>query len=82
VEPSGEVLVAFVVVGRPVSLQARRRDRVRDWMTAVRAASLGAMPAGVAMSTDRCPSDHVLPRQGDLDIDNIAKPVLDALKGA
>lgn len=75
------MLLAFVVLGRPVSLQARRRDRVRNWITAVRAASLQATPAGMQMSTEHVAVQitYYLDRV-DIDIDNIAKPVLDALK--
>lgn len=72
----------FFVLGRPVSQQARRRALVREWMRQTRSEAErfwndGDAPhGGPAMVTltyfyDRTP----------MDVDNIPKPVLDALIG-
>lgn len=78
----GEFLHEFVVAGRPVSSQTRWRDRVREWMVAVRAASLRREPARVPASSEPLSVriTHYF-AEVDLDVDNIAKPVLDAVKG-
>jgi hypothetical protein len=49
---SGAVIAEFVAIGRPVSLQARRRDRVREWRVAVRTASLGGAVASSPVVTE------------------------------
>lgn len=79
---SGAVIAEFVAIGRPVSLQARRRDRVREWRVAVRTASLGGAVASSPVVTEAVAVEiaYYLDEVG-LDVDNIAKPVLDALKG-
>lgn len=72
----------FVVIGTPVSQQTRRRSRLRDWRRIVTTAATARWPAG------RSPWDQpvkvtvthfyaVVP----IDLDNLAKPVLDAIKG-
>ena len=71
----------FLIDGPPVSQQARRRDRVRQWRAEVRniaQAEWGAQP----------PVDYPLRvsityfyENVSFDVDNIPKPVLDALKG-
>lgn len=71
----------FVVAGPPVSQQTRRRPRLRRWIESVRAEAL-------ARRQSELPSEGpVLIRltyfYGDVavDLDNIAKPGLDGLKG-
>jgi len=72
----------FVIDGPPVSQQARRRERVREWIDAVRRAagqywSPGELPeTGSIMLTIIYFYDAV-----SLDVDNIPKPISDALKG-
>lgn len=77
-----EPLAEFVVFGSPVSQQSRRRQRVRDWMGLVAAAaraepavepSLRGRPARVEITYYR--------GGGPFDVDNMPKPVLDAIKG-
>ena len=70
----------FVVSRAPVSQQARRRERVREWIQDVRA--VAARHWGVEPAFDRAVTviityfyDGTL-----LDVDNIPKPILDALK--
>jgi Holliday junction resolvase RusA-like endonuclease len=74
--------VEFVIPQRPVSQQARRRDRVREWMEFVAQHARGAV--GAAHQPVAGPValrllylyDEVM-----LDVDNILKPIHDALIG-
>ena len=72
----------FFVLGRPVSQQARRRGLVRDWVARVRGEAErhwndGDAPhGGPAMVTLTYFYDD-----SPMDVDNIPKPVLDALIG-
>lgn len=72
----------FFVLGRPVSQQARRRYLVRNWVARVRGEAerhwndVDAPHGGPAMVTLTYFYDDA-----PLDVDNIPKPVLDALKG-
>jgi Holliday junction resolvase RusA-like endonuclease len=71
----------FLIPDRPVSLQARRRQRIRDWQQFV--------ADKAAKTWERAPiADHHMQLTliylcGDypVDTDNIIKPILDALKG-
>src|SRR5262249_36313104 len=71
-----------VVDGPPVSQQARRRERVRQWGQEVRRAaeqywSAEELPiTGSIMITITYFYDGVA-----MDVDNLPKPILDALKG-
>jgi crossover junction endodeoxyribonuclease RusA len=74
--------VEFVVQGTPVSLQAKRRESIREWQATVKRASRSVLPEGhftaqgpIAVTLYYFP-DALM--QGD--IDNIVKPILDALK--
>ena len=76
-----EFPIEFVVQGTPVSLQAKRAEALKAWKTRVREASYSGLPEG-HFSTDRPVSVtlYYFPdgqMQGD--VDNIVKPVLDAL---
>jgi len=72
---------SFVIGGPPVSQQARRRNRVRAWTGAVRSAAeqdwnaeppvVGSVAVSITYFYDSDP----------LDVDNIPKPILDALMG-
>ena len=76
------LLLEFVIDGPPVSQQARRRERVRQWRDAVRRVAeqqwqAGALPVtGPIMLTVIYFYDR-----GSMDIDNLPKPISDALKG-
>ncbi len=71
----------FVIGGPPVSQQARRRLRVRQWTQDVRRAAKhvwgeddpvpGPVMVTITYFFDSSP----------LDVDNVPKPILDALKG-
>ena len=74
--------IEFVVLGTPVSQQTRRRHRVHAWRAEIQSEARRVASA-----------DHIL-WQADvvveltyyfsttpIDVDNLAKPVLDALKG-
>ena len=72
----------FIIDGPPVSQQARRRERVRQWRDKVRRVAeqhwrIGALPVTEhIMLTIIYFYDNV-----SMDIDNLPKPILDALKG-
>ena len=73
--------IEFIVAGTPASLQTKRPETRRAWKAHVREASRAALPEGhfstavpVAVTLFYFP---VSVMQGD--IDNIVKPVLDAL---
>ena len=71
----------FVIYGPPVSQQARHRERVRQWTEEVHnvaaALWLGEPTVGRALEVV---ITHFFDRV-ELDVDNIPKPILDALKG-
>ena len=71
----------FVVHGTPVSLQTARTKSKDDWKLRVKIASYGALPEGhflteapISVTLFYFPDTEM---QGD--IDNIVKPILDAL---
>ncbi|HEY0331052.1 MAG TPA: RusA family crossover junction endodeoxyribonuclease [Rhodopseudomonas sp.] len=71
----------FLVVGTPVSLQAKRRESIKRWQAQIVAASRAALPEGhfargspIAATLFYFPAAEMAG-----DIDNIVKPVLDAL---
>ena len=71
----------FTIAGPPVSQQARRSERIEEWRDAVQAAAnrlwLGAPPVeSVVMVTVIYFHDG-----RRFDVDNIPKPILDALNG-
>lgn len=72
----------FVIVRDPVSQQARRRDLVRQWVQQVRREAEqhwnneDSPHGGAVMLTITYFYDRI-----DLDVDNIPKPIMDALKG-
>lgn len=78
-----DFLLEFVVEGTPVSLQAKRRKSLADWKARVANAAREAMPRGYFLTGDPLAITlyyfTAAPLQGD--IDNIVKPVLDALCG-
>lgn len=76
-----EFPIEFLVHGTPVSLQARRAESRDEWKARVKAASTKGIPQPHFVSTERIavtlfylPDE---PMQGD--VDNIVKPILDAL---
>ena len=72
----------FVIDGPPVSQQARRRERIRQWSQEVRSVAgqywlAGELPeTGSIKVTITYFFDSAAP-----DVDNIPKPMLDALNG-
>ena len=73
--------IEFIVHGTPVSQQAKRSESREEWKRRVKSASRQALPASHFASDERIavtlyylPDE---PMQGD--IDNIVKPILDAL---
>ena len=72
----------FVVDGPPVSAQARRRQRVKDWIETVRQEALKHWSNGEDPVAGPILLEIVyLYGEIALDADNIIKPIQDALKG-
>ncbi len=73
--------IEFLVKGTPVSLQAKRAEAKQEWKARVKAASKAVIPDPHFASDERIAVTlYFLPdglMQGD--IDNIVKPILDAL---
>jgi Holliday junction resolvase RusA-like endonuclease len=76
-----EFPIEFVVQGTPVSLQAKRKKSLDEWKQRVKDASSKVIPTPHFVSEDRVALTlYYLPpdaMQGD--VDNIVKPILDAL---
>ena len=72
----------FVVNGPPVSAQARRRLRVHNWVETVRQEAMNYWPTGEAPVAGAILVEIVYLYEGTgMDVDNIIKPIQDALKG-
>ena len=71
----------FVIGGPPVSQQARRRNRVREWTRAVRSAAGRGWYAEAPVVGSVAVAITYFYGSDPLDVDNIPKPILDALKG-
>lgn len=72
----------FIIPSRPVSQQTRRRERLREWKEFVREQASRRWPAD--QSPAQCPICLTLIYLYDeaaLDVDNIIKPIQDALVG-
>jgi crossover junction endodeoxyribonuclease RusA len=72
----------FVIEGPPVSQQTRRRARRRAWIEEIRQAVIDRWPRDEppALGSIRVSVTYVFAGAA-VDLDNLAKPVLDALKG-
>jgi len=77
-----EFPLEFLVQGTPVSLQAKRPASRIEWQARVKAASQAVLPEGHWATTGRIAATLFYfpdsPMEGD--IDNIVKPVLNALE--
>ncbi len=76
-----EFPIEFLVHGIPVALQTKRRAAAAEWQERVKAASTTAIPAPHLASEGRIAVTlYYLPGEPmEGDIDNITKPILDAL---
>ena len=71
----------FALEGSPVSQQTRRRALLRQWAQNVRNAAERHWDGGAPAAGDIAVSIVYVFDDDPLDVDNIPKPVLDALKG-
>ena len=71
----------FVIYRSPVSQQARRRELVRQWTQEVRNAAAALWRGQPTVDGTLAVSVTYLFDRAELDVDNIPKPILDALKG-
>ena len=73
----------FLIRSRPVSQQVRRRERLREWRQFVRqeGAHRYWLPTHAAANGPVCITLVYLYDEAALDIDNIIKPIQDALVG-
>jgi crossover junction endodeoxyribonuclease RusA len=83
VSASGSTLLPFefIIDGPPVSQQTRRRSRLRAWVEQVRQEAQRSWPEGELPATGPVMVRLTyLYRGAAVDLDNLAKPILDALK--
>jgi crossover junction endodeoxyribonuclease RusA len=73
--------IEFVVLGTPVSQQARRRERIRAWQQEIASAAARKLPSDAPWKAALLVEIAYYYTTTPIDIDNLAKPVLDALKG-
>jgi Holliday junction resolvase RusA-like endonuclease len=73
----------FIIDGPPVSQQARRRERVRQWRDEVRRVVEQRWPTGEQPAAGRVmlTITYFYESGSSMDMDNIPKPIADALKG-
>ena len=71
----------FALAGPPVSQQTRRRALVRQWTQNVRDAAEQYWDGSLPVARPMMVSILYIFDRGALDVDNIPKPILDALKG-
>ena len=71
----------FVIYRSPVSQQARRRELVRQWTQEVHNAAAALWSGQPAVDGALAVSITHLFDRAELDVDNMPKPILDALKG-
>jgi hypothetical protein len=77
----GELLAEFVVPGVPVSAQSKNRERLLAWRTAVAEAAAVAWTAEELLDRDVAVTLVLYSSGYRLDVDNMAKVILDALNG-
>ena len=70
----------IAIGGPPVSQQARRRERVRQWADEVRAIAGGIWGSDPPVAETLSVTITYLFDSIRIDVDNIPKPILDALK--
>ena len=71
----------FIVIGTPKSVQARNTAKAA-WKARVRSAASGALPKLHPLATSNlCVTIVYFYVATDLDLDNILKPILDAMVG-
>lgn len=76
------LLIEFIVPGRPLSLQTKRRQSFHAWKDAVRAEAAKAWAGRPVIVEGGLSLTLVyLCRAESLDVDNIIKPIQDALEG-
>lgn len=76
------VLFEFTIAGPPVSHQTRNRDRLRSWKTSVRNCAEQQLPEDFTLVTDEVTFSITYYYEGHSpDVDNIIKPIQDALVG-
>lgn len=71
----------FTIKGPPVSLQTRNRGRLQQWKTEVAAAAAAAWTAANALDCDVAVTITYYYEDSSPDVDNIIKPIQDALVG-
>jgi Holliday junction resolvase RusA-like endonuclease len=75
------LLFEFTIKGPPVSQQTRNRQRLQQWKADVAAAATAAWPNGNAVVDDVAVTITYYYEGSSPDVDNIIKPIQDALIG-
>lgn len=70
----------LIIGGPPVSHQTRNRDRLREWRSHVRDLALQRWGAGRPFVGEVRVSITYFFEGASIDVDNMAKPILDAMK--
>jgi crossover junction endodeoxyribonuclease RusA len=78
--PTLDLPIRFTVAGVPVSQQCRRAATKLRWKSAVKGAALNAISADATPKPLRAEIFYFYLQGGRIDLDNIAKPICDALK--
>ena len=71
----------FVIDGPPVSQQAKRRSRVKEWTKQVHNVAETRWDTASPFVGEVMVTITYLYEGASLDVDNMSKPILDALKG-
>ena len=71
----------FIIGGSPVSQQSRRRNRVREWTLEVKNAAIRHWDTESPYSGEVKVAITYFFDRSSLDVDNVPKPILDALSG-
>ncbi|WP_423922147.1 RusA family crossover junction endodeoxyribonuclease [Candidatus Poriferisodalis sp.] len=70
----------FCIEGPPVSQQANKKARCRDWRNAVRSAAMSEWDSSQPIDGPVAVTISYIYEDASLDVDNVPKPILDALK--
>ncbi|WP_419553313.1 RusA family crossover junction endodeoxyribonuclease [Candidatus Poriferisodalis sp.] len=69
----------FCIEGPPVSQQANKKARRRDWRDAVRSAARSEWDSSQPIDGPVAVTINYIYEDASLDVDNVPKPILDAL---
>ena len=71
----------FIILGPPVSQQTRRRERLQHWRARIRNAAESGWLTDIPLEQEITVEITYLFEGAPADVDNIIKPILDAMEG-